>query len=63
MWFVTAIDIDLDGDVDVLSVTKNGATEWFENLDGRGLSWTNHTVSTAYQFSAQVHPLVSPSLS
>lgn len=34
----SAGDIDLDGDVDVLSVIDNGSV-WLENLDGSGRSW------------------------
>ena len=45
---LAATDVDLDGDLDVLTSGFNGATGWddlfwYEN-DGTGMQWTQHTV-------------------
>ena len=47
---VTSGDLDLDGDVDVVgtSYKDGGKVSWQENLDGDGLSWTEHLVTTAF---------------
>ena len=42
------IDLDGDGDVDVLSASSYDDTiAWYENLDGSGGSWSYHEISTA----------------
>ena len=44
---VFAIDLDGDGDVDVLSASANDDTiVWYENLDGSGGSWSYHAIYT-----------------
>ena len=45
---VFGIDLDGDGDVDVLSASAGDDTiAWYENLDGSGGSWSFHEISTA----------------
>jgi hypothetical protein len=45
---VSAIDMDRDGDVDALSASLlDGQVAWYENLDGQGLAWTLHTLTTS----------------
>ena len=45
---VFGIDLDGDGDVDVLSASQYDDTiAWYENLDGSGGSWSYHEISTA----------------
>jgi serine/threonine protein kinase len=42
---VTAVDFDRDGDMDVASASFfDGHIRWYENLDGKGNRWANHTV-------------------
>merc|ERR1712185_562199 len=44
---VFAIDVDGDGDVDVLSASTGDDTiAWYENADGAGATWTYHEIST-----------------
>lgn len=45
---VFAIDMDFDGDMDVVGASRQDDTiAWFENLDGVGLAWAEHVVSAA----------------
>ena len=38
-------DIDGDGDMDILGAARNDdAITWWENIDGSGMTWTEHTV-------------------
>jgi len=48
-WPVGAIDIDGDGDIDVLgsSFGLNEVT-WWEDVDGTGTIWAGHTIDGAY---------------
>ena len=42
------IDVDGDGDIDVLSASRGDDTiAWSENLDGSGGSWSYHEIYTA----------------
>lgn len=42
---VTAQDFDRDGDMDVASASFfDGFIRWYENLDGAGLHWRDHTI-------------------
>ncbi|HET9316691.1 MAG TPA: VCBS repeat-containing protein, partial [Vicinamibacteria bacterium] len=46
--FVSAGDVDRDGDQDILSASGiNNLVLWFENQAGNGLNWVRHTVSSA----------------
>ncbi|MGH8584010.1 MAG: FG-GAP repeat domain-containing protein, partial [Gammaproteobacteria bacterium] len=45
---VDVADVDLDGDLDVLSASRyDDRVAWYENLDGLGTIWTLHTISLA----------------
>ena len=42
------IDVDGDGDVDVLSASVAADTiAWYENTDGSGGNFTTHTIATS----------------
>lgn len=42
---VTAVDFDRDGDVDIASASFfDGRIIWYENVDGKGYEWRNHTI-------------------
>ena len=44
-----AADIDGDGDVDVLSAYSDsigGKIDWYENTDGKGMSWTQRDITS-----------------
>ena len=44
---VTTVDFDRDGDIDVASASFfDGRIIWYENLDGKGYIWQNHTIYT-----------------
>jgi hypothetical protein len=51
--YVSTVDLDLDGDLDVIGAAyygdgpglgRNGRYAWFENLNGDGSSWAQHLV-------------------
>jgi len=47
---VTAVDFDHDGDIDVASASFfDGYIRWYENLDGQGYEWQNHTIYVGVQ--------------
>ena len=48
VYSVSAVDLDDDGDTDILSTSTDFMIEWFENLDGKGGAWQNHTISADY---------------
>ena len=39
---VTPVDLDRDGDLDLLTTLRFGPTSWFENTDGRGTFGASH---------------------
>mmetsp|Transcript_7804 Transcript_7804/g.12852 ORF Transcript_7804/g.12852 Transcript_7804/m.12852 type:complete len:961 (+) Transcript_7804:106-2988(+) len=42
---VTAFDFDRDGDIDIASASFfDGRIIWYENVDGKGYEWRNHTI-------------------
>lgn len=50
-FFVEGVDIDGDGDTDVLSTAAvNNNMQWHENVDGLGSTWATHMVSQALNF-------------
>jgi len=55
---VRAADVDGDGDTDVLgaSLYYNDIT-WWENIDGYGTSWTEHTVDGNVSGTTHAHPV------
>lgn len=47
---VTAVDFDRDGDLDVASASFfDGHINWYENVDGKGYEWRNHTIYVGVQ--------------
>ncbi len=54
-WGVHATDMDGDGDVDILSSAQHAQeiTYW-ENLDGTGLTWFEHTVDDSFDMARGV---------
>ncbi|KAL7539699.1 hypothetical protein ACHAXR_009510 [Thalassiosira sp. AJA248-18] len=47
---VTAADFDRDGDIDIASASFfDGHINWYENLDGNGYEWRNHTIYIGMQ--------------
>jgi len=47
---VTAVDFDRDGDMDVASASFfDGYINWYENVDGKGYEWRNHTIYVGTQ--------------
>ena len=44
-WDVNAIDLDQDGDMDVLATgSSGGGLTWWENTNGDGSAWTDHPI-------------------
>lgn len=53
--FAYSIDIDGDGDVDALGASHSGdVIAWWENTDGAGTAWTQHTVDGSYDGARSV---------
>ena len=49
------VDVDADGDLDVLSASsQNDTIAWFENLFGDGSSWATHTITTTADAATSV---------
>jgi hypothetical protein len=47
---VTAVDFDRDGDIDIASASFfDGHINWYENIDGKGYQWRNHTIYVGMQ--------------
>ena len=48
--FLTAVDLDDDGDPDVIGTgsTDGGRLHWYENANGDGSTWTLHEVTTSF---------------
>ena len=54
-WSVFAIDMDGDGDTDVLSASLYDDTiAWYENLDGSGGSFSTHVIATSADYAISV---------
>ncbi|HEX03872.1 MAG TPA: T9SS type A sorting domain-containing protein, partial [Bacteroidetes bacterium] len=55
---VHASDMDGDGDTDVLGAANYGdEISWWENLDGTGTDWSEHTVDDTFDGASSVHPV------
>jgi FG-GAP-like repeat/Secretion system C-terminal sorting domain len=55
-WGVYSADVDGDGDIDVLgAATFADDITWWENLDGTGLSWFEHTVDGEFGGAISVY--------
>ena len=53
---VHAADVDGDGDIDVLGAASFAADiAWWENLNGAGTSWAEHTIDGAFFDARSVH--------
>jgi FG-GAP-like repeat/Secretion system C-terminal sorting domain len=53
---VFAADVDGDGDMDALGASEGDSDiTWWENLDGRGLTWSEHTVDGDFDGAIDVH--------
>ncbi|MDQ3003114.1 MAG: VCBS repeat-containing protein [Fibrobacterota bacterium] len=54
-------DIDKDGDLDVVQTEADlfatNAAAWLENADGKGMTWTKHTLPTTTEATADWHSL------
>jgi len=55
--YVYAADVDGDSDLDVLGAARDDADDitWWENLDGSGTSWTEHTVDGNFDGANSVY--------
>jgi len=55
-WSVYSEDIDGDGDMDVLGAAFDADNiTWWENTDGSGTSWVEHTVSGVFDGAVSVY--------
>ncbi len=55
-YFVYAADVDGDGDVDVLGACYFGEKiKWWENTNGSGTNWTEHTVDGSFGGATSVY--------
>lgn len=53
---VYAADVDSDGDTDVLGAASLGwAITWWENIDGDGNIWMEHSVADNFNYAFAVH--------
>ncbi len=55
-WAVYATDVDCDGDTDVLGAAHEGdEIKWWENTDGSGSAWIEHTVDDDFTGASSVY--------
>ena len=53
---VYAVDMDADGDIDVLGAAESARVVWWENTAGNGLAWTEHALDTWFWGASSVYP-------
>ena len=57
---VHIVDLDIDGDIDIVSgtyfVTENGMC-WWENIDGSGEIWSEHVINRGYSGAVSIDHL------
>lgn len=53
--YLDVADIDQDGDYDIVS--GYSSLSWWENIDGTGSLWTEHTIQEEYFYSGYIHIL------
>ncbi|MEW5987775.1 MAG: FG-GAP-like repeat-containing protein, partial [Chloroflexota bacterium] len=55
-WHVEAVDLDADGDLDILGAALYADdVTWWENENGDGLTWTEHTIDGAFDGAYSVY--------
>jgi hypothetical protein len=53
---VFSADVDGDGDMDVLvAAYSDNEIVWWENVDGTGTNWTEHTVESGFTWASSVY--------
>ncbi len=53
---IYSIDVDNDGDADILGAARNAdEIAWWENIDGTGTSWTKHTIDENFDGAHSVY--------
>ncbi len=56
---INMADMDLDGDMDVISGTYSDEIDgmsWWENIDGSGDNWVQHVMNTGYSGASDIEP-------
>jgi hypothetical protein len=53
---ICALDMDFDGDVDMLAVSTWSDVAWWENGDGAAGVWIEHVIDDTYYGESTVHP-------
>lgn len=56
---VEAADMDADGDLDVVALAAGGPKilNWYENIDGQALTWTEHEIEDNYSYALDIDVL------
>jgi hypothetical protein len=54
-YYLRAADIDGDDDADIVGATLGNTVVYWENTDGTGLAWTQHTIDDAFDGSISVY--------
>ena len=53
---ISSADLDHDGDMDVIGAARGNINDlaWWENIDGSGINWTEHTIPSSIQEASSV---------